>query len=66
MTSGITYMRLQMQTKQNMIGTTAYSCTKTIDSKDYIFDAEGVWVENQNILSDKGADFIGSWEGFLE
>lgn len=46
------------------IGTTAYSCTKTIDSKDYTFDAEGVWVENQNILSDKGADFIGGWECF--
>ncbi|OOM17233.1 putative cell wall binding repeat protein [Clostridium saccharobutylicum] len=46
------------------IGTTSYSCTKTIDGKDYSFDKDGVWIENTNILSDNGADFTGSWEGF--
>lgn len=47
------------------MGTTAYSCTKTLgDDKTYSFDKNGVWIENTNILSDKGADFIGSWEGF--
>lgn len=46
------------------IGTTAYKCTKTLnDGKTYTFDDNGVWIENVNILSDKGADFIGGWEG---
>jgi lysozyme len=46
------------------IGTTAYSCTKILsDGKSYTFDKDGVWIENTNILSDNGADFIGSWEG---
>ncbi len=47
------------------MGTTAYSCTKTLsDGKTYTFDKDGIWQQNINILSDKGADFIGSWEGF--
>jgi lysozyme len=46
------------------IGTTAYSCTKTIAEKEYSFDKDGVWIKNTNLLSDNGADFIGSWEGF--
>ncbi|MBE6089826.1 MAG: cell wall-binding protein [Clostridium beijerinckii] len=47
------------------LGTTAYSCTKTLsDGKKYTFDENGVWIENTDLLSDDGAKFIGSWEGF--
>lgn len=38
--------------------------TYTIGGKDYTFDDKGIWIEDTNLLSDKGADFIGSWEGF--
>ncbi|AGX43936.1 lysozyme [Clostridium saccharobutylicum] len=38
--------------------------TYAINEKEYSFDSEGAWIENINLLSDKGADFIGSWEGF--
>jgi lysozyme len=37
------------------------NCSRTIDNKTYSFNASGVMSES--ILSDKGADFIGSWEG---
>ena len=42
-------------------GSLYVSCT-TPDGYDV--DSNGVW--NKNILSDKGADFIGGWEGFWE
>jgi lysozyme len=40
------------------------SRTATIDGKEYSFDQSGHLIEDDYILSDKGADFIGSWEGF--
>lgn len=47
------------------IGTTAYSCTKTLsDGKTYTFDEKGVWLENQSLASDALIDFIKSFEGF--
>lgn len=38
--------------------------TFTINGKSYSFDSTGAWVEIQDLLSDDGAKFIGSWEGF--
>lgn len=38
--------------------------TFTIEDKEYTFNADGSLVERKYFLSDKGADFIGSWEGF--
>ena len=46
-------------------GQMLYSTKETIDSTDYTFDESGVWVENSTDgLSDKGAEFISSWEGY--
>ena len=33
-------------------------------NKKYTFDKDGYLVENNNGISDKGAEFIASWEGF--
>jgi lysozyme len=47
------------------IGTTAYSCTKTLaDGKTYSFDDQGVWIKSQSLVSDTLIDFIKSFEGF--
>lgn len=47
------------------IGTTAYSCTKTLpDGKSYTFDADGVWIKDASLVSNELIDFIKSWEGF--
>ena len=37
--------------------------TEEIDGVSYSFDKSGAWIEN-NGVSDKGIDFIASWEGF--
>jgi GH24 family phage-related lysozyme (muramidase) len=40
------------------------NCTRTINGKDYSFDEWGHLIENTcNGLSDKGAEFLASWEG---
>ncbi|MDV3426673.1 MAG: glycoside hydrolase family protein [Bacillota bacterium] len=53
------------ESQAEYIGTTVCSCTKTLsDGKTYTFNEKGVWIPTINLLSDKGADFIGSWEGF--
>ncbi len=40
-------------------------CKTTIDGKEYCFDSNGHLIEDSNSgLSDKGAEFISSWEGF--
>lgn len=50
--------------KAEYTGVMAVSCTKILpDGKKYTFDTNGALVEIPNLLSDKGADFIGSWEG---
>lgn len=38
-------------------------CTREINGKSYTFDEDGVWIESTSLLSDAGAEFIGSWEG---
>jgi len=35
----------------------------TIDGKEYTFSSKGVWQDGSSLLSDSGAEFIGSWEG---
>lgn len=45
-------------------GVMVSNCTIDINGTSYTFDTDGVW--RKYILSDKGADFIGSWEGFWE
>ena len=40
--------------------------TKNIGGKDYKFDAAGKWINEANKLSEEGAKFIGSWEGFYD
>lgn len=48
-------------------GQMLYSTTETIDDAAYTFDDSGAWVENtssNNGLSDEGAEFISSWEGY--
>lgn len=41
------------------------NCTATIDEKKYSFDKDGHMIEDEG-LSDKGAEFISSWEGFSD
>ncbi|WP_252225392.1 MULTISPECIES: C1 family peptidase [unclassified Clostridium] len=41
------------------------NCSATINDKQYSFDKKGQLIE-QNIVSEKCARFIGSWEGFNE
>ncbi len=38
--------------------------TYTIEGKEYKFDKEGAWIEDDSLVSDKCIDFIKSWEGF--
>ena len=46
-------------------GACAINCTLTINGKKQSFDEHGVWIENTaGSVSDKGIDFIKSWEGF--
>ena len=40
------------------------SITETIDNVDYTFGVDGSWIEPNNGISNKCAEFIGSWEGF--
>jgi lysozyme len=47
------------------IGTTAYSCTKTLsDGKSYTFDADGVMQEDTGYISDDCVAFIKGYEDF--
>ena len=51
--------------KAEYIGTTAYSCTKTINNKSYKFDEDGVMQDTStSLVSDACIDFIKSWEGY--
>lgn len=45
------------------MGRAYMNCTSTIDGKEYRFDSNCHMI-NDNGLSDKGAEFISSWEGF--
>lgn len=48
------------------IGTTAYSCTKTLsDGKTYTFDKDGVWQEGVGYISKHCVDFIKGYEDFF-
>ena len=38
--------------------------TYTIDGKEYKFDNDGAWIENDSLVSSECIDFIKSWEGF--
>lgn len=38
--------------------------TYLIDKKSYSFDSNGVWIQNNNLVSQECIDFIKSWEGF--
>ena len=42
-------------------GSMVYSCIMIIDGKEYAFDEHGAW--DGVVLSNKGAEFIGGWEG---
>lgn len=46
------------------VGTTAYSCTKTIGDKEYTFDKDGVWIEGTGYISDDCVSFIKGYEDF--
>lgn len=39
------------------------STTEEIDGTDYTFDESGAWIEGEG-LSEKGSEFICSWEGY--
>ncbi|AGX43263.1 lysozyme [Clostridium saccharobutylicum] len=45
------------------MGSCYIDCTSIIDGKTYAFDKDGHLIENK-ALSDKGAEFVSSWEGF--
>lgn len=52
-------------TQGEYIGTTAYSCTKTINNKSYTFNVDGAMQESStSLVSDACIDFIKSWEGY--
>jgi len=54
------------ETQGEYVGTTAYSCTKTLnDGKSYTFDADGIMQDTStSLVSDGCIDFVKSWEGF--
>lgn len=45
-------------------GQTLINTTEEIDGVNYNFNTSGEWVEDEEGVSDKCAEFIGSWEGF--
>ncbi len=44
------------------VGTTAYSCTKTIDDNECTFDTDGVWKESRSYVSEQCISFIKGYE----
>lgn len=55
---------IKVNSKDYYLHNDGHMAINEITPDGYKVDINGVW--QKNILSDKGADFIGSWEGFWE